>query len=85
MLSLRDMTHTSIMGRAWFATYFAPAFYKKLNKEAIVAIVKPQNRFETITIDVITNSFPKMEINIKLQVFEDKYAAIKWIENPIFD
>ncbi len=85
ILSLGNLTHTPIVGRAWFATHFAPTLYQKTNKEVIIAVVKPQNKFEAVTIDIVANSLPKMGINIKVQIFEDEENAIKWIENPIFE
>ncbi len=85
IFSLKDLTYTPLRGRAWFATYFAPLFYKLADNDLTVVIIKPQNKFEAVTIDIISNSLPKMGINVRTQFFEDEEKAIKWIENPIFD
>jgi hypothetical protein len=56
-----------------------------VNKDLTAAVIKPQNKFEAVTIDIISGSLPKMGINVKTRFFEDEQNAIKWIENPIFE
>ncbi len=85
VMSLGNLDSTPILGRAWFATYFAPTFYQKAGKDVTVAIVKPKNRFEAVTVDIILNSLSKLGVNIEFQLFEDEQNAINWIENPIFE
>lgn len=85
VLSLGNLVSTPLMGRAWFAAHFSPSFYKKVNKDLTAAVIKPQNKFEAVTIDIISGSLPKMGINVKTQFFKDEQNAIKWIENPIFE
>ena len=85
VLSLGKLVSTPLLGRAWFASHFSPNFYKKVNKNLTAAVIKPQNKFEAVTIDIISNSLPKMGINVKTRFFDEETNAIKWIENPIFD
>ncbi len=85
VLSLGNLVSTPLLGRAWFATHFSPNFYRLVDKDLTAAVVKLQNKFESVTIDIISSSLPKMGINVKTKFFTDEQNAIKWIENPIFE
>lgn len=85
VLSFGNLVSTPILGRAWFAAHFSPNFYKKVDKNLTAAVIKPKNKFEAVTIDIISNSLPKMGVNVKTRFFDEESDAIKWIENPIFE
>ncbi|WP_338764268.1 hypothetical protein WAF17_21375 [Bernardetia sp. ABR2-2B] len=67
--------------RSWFASYFAPKFYTATNKNAVVAMVKPQTKFQNNMVNVIVGVIEKANIQVKLEYFESEEDAIDWIKN----
>jgi hypothetical protein len=69
--------------RSWFASYFAPKFYAATNKNATVAIVKPQTKFQVNMLNVIIGVIEKASIQVKVDYFDSENEAIEWIKNTI--
>ncbi|WP_375560810.1 STAS/SEC14 domain-containing protein [Bernardetia sp. OM2101] len=76
-----DPISVPFSARSWFASYFAPKFYVATNKNAMVAIVKPQTKFQSNMINVIVGVIEKADIKVKIEYFESEEEAIKWIKN----
>lgn len=76
-----DPLSVPFSARSWFASYFAPKFYTATNKNATVAIVKPQTKFQTNMVNVIAGVIEKADIQVKIEYFENEEQAIEWIKN----
>ncbi len=69
--------------RSWFASYFAPKFYAATNKNAIVAIIRPQTKFQTNMLNVIEGVMEKSNIQVKIEYFDSEEKAKEWIKNMV--
>lgn len=69
--------------RSWFASYFSPQYYKLVNRDVIVGVVKPKTKLQANMMNVILGVVEKTNIKINLAYFDEEKEAVEWVKNPI--
>lgn len=76
---LKDLTHTDMQSRSWYATNFLPRIIKNFGLDFRTAIIRPTNENENLSVEFLTKVGSNLGFKKGICSFNSWDEALYWL------